>query len=294
MTLPDEVQVFPGHGAGSLCGKHISSETSSTIGEQRRHNYALQPRPRARFIEMVTTDLPEVPDYFRQDVALNRQGAPAVADGEAPSALTAEEAAAWLEKGALVLDVRSSAEYGAAHLPGSLNVALQGQFASWAGSLVPAGRALVIVASDLEGAREAALRLARVGLENVAGFLAGGVASWEAAGRPLARMPQIAVDELSSRRREDPDLLVLDVRRAGEYASGHVPGAVNVPLHRLEQDSGRLPRGRPLALICAGGYRSSAATSVLERGGFEGLFNVVGGTSAWIAAGYETEAADPA
>ncbi len=289
LALPDEVAVYPGHGAGSLCGKNISRETSSTIGEQRRHNYALQPMTRERFTDMVTADLPEAPDYFRRDVSLNREGAAAVADLPPPSALTPSEVAARQEEGALLLDVRPSSEYGAAHLPGSLNIGLAGQFASWAGSLLPAGRPLVIVASDPDGAEEAALRLARVGLETVAGALAGGLPSWEAAGRPLRRTPQIAVDELRARKAEQPELLVLDVRRPAEYAAGHVPGALSLPLHRLEQDIGQLPRTRPLAVICAGGYRSSAATSLLERHGFADILNVVGGTSAWMAAGFETE-----
>jgi glyoxylase-like metal-dependent hydrolase (beta-lactamase superfamily II)/rhodanese-related sulfurtransferase len=290
LALPDDVAVYPAHGAGSLCGRSLSSERSSTIGEQRRSNYALQPMTREQFTRVVTADLPEVPRYFPLDVALNRQGAGGVAERALPLALPPGPAAAAAAAGAALLDVRSAAEFGAGHPPGAVNVGLAGQFASWAGILLDAARPLVIVAEDEERVREAVLRLARVGLENVAGFLEGGVLAWERAGRELERLPQIAVDELRARLAEDPALQVLDVRRPGEYAGGHVPGARHVPLDRIERELAQLDDSRPTAVICAGGYRSSAACSLLQRSGFEGaLFNVVGGTSAWVAAGYATE-----
>jgi glyoxylase-like metal-dependent hydrolase (beta-lactamase superfamily II)/rhodanese-related sulfurtransferase len=290
LPLPDEVLVYPAHGAGSLCGRNISSETVSTIGDQRRHNYALQPMPRERFVDMVTADLPEAPAYFPHDAALNREGAaPLAARRLVPLAPEAVEAR--LREGAVLLDVRDAAAYGAGHVPGALNVGLRGQFASWAGTLVDTGRPIVVAAEGEDEAGEALMRLARVGLENVAGHLAGGVEAWERSGRPVARLPQIAVDELRARLGSVPGLQVLDVRRAGEYAQGHVPGAVNVPLHLLEEESRRLDRGRPTAVICAGGYRSSAAGSILQGRGFPDLANVVGGTSAWLAAGYPAEAA---
>ena len=191
--------------------------------------------------------------------------------------------------GATLLDVRASAAYGAGHLPGSINIGLGGAFASWAGTLLPPGRPIVVIAEDEATARESVMRLARVGLETVQGYLAGGVAAWDRAGLPLATRPQITADELAARRRESPALQVLDVRRKGEYAAGHVPGARHVPLDRLEREAAGLDASRPTAAICAGGYRSSAATSVLERHGFTDLVNVVGGTSAWIAGGHEVE-----
>jgi hydroxyacylglutathione hydrolase len=239
---------------------------------------------------MVTADLPEAPAYFPHDAALNREGAaPLAARRLVPLAPEAVEAR--LREGAVLLDVRDAAAYGAGHVPGALNVGLRGQFASWAGTLVDTGRPIVVAAEGEDEAGEALMRLARVGLENVAGHLAGGVEAWERSGRPVARLPQIAVDELRARLGSVPGLQVLDVRRAGEYAQGHVPGAVNVPLHLLEEESRRLDRGRPTAVICAGGYRSSAAGSILQGRGFPDLANVVGGTSAWLAAGYPAEAA---
>jgi glyoxylase-like metal-dependent hydrolase (beta-lactamase superfamily II) len=288
LKLPDDVAVYPAHGAGSLCGRNISKETSSTIGEQRRFNYALQPMPKDDFVRLMTTDLPEAPAYFPRDVELNRGGAPAIAGRTVLRALDPAAVERLLAEKAVVLDVRTSAAYGAGHLPGSVNVGLQGQFASWAGTLLPPDRSLVIVADDEAGAHEAATRLARVGLESVAGYLAGGIAAWAASRHPLATLPQITVDELKARLVEG-GLAVVDVRRPGEHAGGHVPGARLLPLDRLGRGDSGLDPSRPLAVICAGGYRSSAACSVLEQRGFKDLVNVVGGTAAWIQAGHPVE-----
>jgi glyoxylase-like metal-dependent hydrolase (beta-lactamase superfamily II)/rhodanese-related sulfurtransferase len=288
LKLADAVEVYPAHGAGSLCGRNISKETSSTIGEQRRTNYALRPMPRADFVKMMTVDLPEVPAYFPVDVQKNREGAPALGDRPRPPALGPAQVRA-LGTGVLLLDVRPAAAFGTGHLPGSINVGLSGQFASWAGTLVPATKRLVIVAEDAEQVDEAALRLSRVGLENIAGYLEGGVAAWDRAGLPLATVPQITVDELKALLRESDALQVVDVRRPPEYAGGHVPRAVARPLDRLERELAGLDPARPTAVVCAGGYRSSAGTSLLQRRGFRDLRNVVGGMSAWTAAGYPTE-----
>jgi rhodanese-related sulfurtransferase/glyoxylase-like metal-dependent hydrolase (beta-lactamase superfamily II) len=293
LTLDDQVLVYPAHGAGSLCGRNISKETSSTIGEQRRFNYALQPMPRDAFVRLLTTDLPEVPAYFPRDVDLNRAGAPAVGERKVPRALSPGDVDSLILEGATLLDVREGAAFGAGHVPGSVHIGLGGQFASWAGTLLSPDPPLVIVADDEAGATEAALRLARVGLENVAGFLAGGLAAWSAEGRPVATLSQIAVDELRARIEEDPELSVLDVRRPGEFAGGHVPGARNVPLDRLEREATSLDPSRPTVVLCAGGYRSCAACSLLARRGFARLFNVVGGTSAWVQAGFASSPATP-
>jgi hydroxyacylglutathione hydrolase len=287
LTLPDAVEVYPAHGAGSLCGKNISSETWSTIGEQRRTNHALQPMSRQAFVEKMTAELPERPRYFGMDVEINRRGASALAGRERPPALDADAFAARQQTGAVVVDVRSNVEFGAGHVPGSLNVGLAGQFASWAGTLLDPARPVLIVAADDDRFAEAVMRLARVGLENVAGSLAGGVDAWRAAGRPLATIPQITVADLRALV-GGGDLQVIDVRRAAEYAGGHVPGAVHAPLDRLAQAE-HLDPSRPTAVVCAGGYRSSAATSLLASRGFRDIRNVLGGTGAWVAAGYEVE-----
>jgi glyoxylase-like metal-dependent hydrolase (beta-lactamase superfamily II)/rhodanese-related sulfurtransferase len=286
LKLADEVLVYPAHGAGSLCGRNISKETSSTIGEQRRFNYALQPMPKEDFVRLLTTDLPEVPAYFPRDVALNREGPAALAGRESLRALDPAQVEGRASSGGVLLDVRSASAFGTGHVPGSLNVGLQGQFASWAGTLVPADRPLVIVAEDEAGASEAAMRLSRVGIEAVEGYLAGGIAAWSASGRPVATLPQITVDELRARLDEGSNLAVLDVRRPGEQETGHVPGARLLPLDRLGRELEHLEPSRPLAVICAGGYRSSAACSLLEQRGFSNLVNVVGGTAAWIQGGH--------
>jgi rhodanese-related sulfurtransferase len=288
LALPDSVAVYPAHGAGSLCGRNISSETSSTIGEQRRTNYALRPMPRDEFVAMMTADLPEAPAYFGRDAALNREGPATLSSLPAPSSLSPAAVREKTAGGAVVLDTRPSNEYGAAHVPGALNIGLGGQFASWAGTLLPLETPIVLAAEDPERLDEARTRLARVGLETVPGYLDGGVEAWERAGLPLAKTEQIDVAELKERIAEDPSLQVLDVRRPPEYASGHIAGAVSLPLGELAKRAAALDRSRPVAVICASGYRSSTATSLLERLGFPRSTNVVGGMNAWNAAGYET------
>jgi hydroxyacylglutathione hydrolase len=290
LTLPDEVEVYPAHGAGSLCGRNISSETSSTIGQQRRFNYALQPMSRDVFVRMMTADLPPAPVYFSRDAELNREGARPLSEVPPPPPLTPEEFHARIRSGAVALDVRSASSFGAGHVPGSLNISLGGEFASWAGSLIPGGMPILLVTEDDREIGEAVLRLARVGLESAAGFLEGGIWAWHRAGLPISSIPQIAVDELRLRLAGEPRIRVADVRRPGEFREGHVPSAVNMPLDGLTDAAGSIDPVHPTALICAGGYRSSAAASLLASRGFTALYNVVGGTAAWRAAGYPFEA----
>jgi glyoxylase-like metal-dependent hydrolase (beta-lactamase superfamily II)/rhodanese-related sulfurtransferase len=287
-SLGDDVLVYPAHGAGSLCGRSMSKETFSTMGEQRRSNHALQPMSRGEFVRMAISDLPEVPGYFARDVEMNRAGAAPVAEEALPAALSPAEVDARARAGATVLDVRSAAAFGTAHVPGSLHVGLGGQFASWSGTLVPAERAVVLVADGETDVGEARVRLARVGIERVEGFLAGGIAAWQRAGLPLASLSHITVADLHERLAQEPTLQVLDVRRPAEYAAGHLPRAVNVPLDRLAAgEDVPLDSSGPIAVVCAGGYRSSAAGSLLQRRGLAHLLDVVGGTSAWAQAGYE-------
>jgi glyoxylase-like metal-dependent hydrolase (beta-lactamase superfamily II)/rhodanese-related sulfurtransferase len=284
LSLPDSVTVYPGHGAGSLCGKNISSETSSTIGQQRMFNYALRPMPREEFVKLVTADLPEAPAYFSRDAALNRGGPGNLADLPEPPPLSPGEAEEKKSAGALLLDTRPSAAFGTGHVPGSIHIGLSGQFASWAGTLLPPSAQIVLVAEDRERVAEARTRLARVGLENVVGYLDGGILAWHKSGRPLAATEQIAVDELSRRLAAGETPQVLDVRRPGEWNGGHIAQASHRPLHELEAHARELDRDSPVAIICASGFRSSIATSLLERAGFVRVTNVVGGMNAWHAA----------
>jgi rhodanese-related sulfurtransferase len=289
LKLDDGVEVFPAHGAGSLCGRNISKETSSTIGEQRRFNYALQPMEKAEFVRMMTTDLPEAPAYFPRDAEINRTGASPLEEISRPAELSPEEVQRLSQQGYLVLDVRPASAYGNAHVPGAMNIGLGGQFASWAGTLISPGASIIIVADELPAVDEAVMRLARVGIESVKGFLGGGMYSWDQAGMKITTIAQMPADELRMRLQEKDSLQVLDVRRPGEYNNGHVPTAINLTLSHLEREFGAVDSKRPTAVVCASGYRSSTATSILERNGFSTLFNVVGGTNGWINAGYEVE-----
>jgi len=291
MQLDDAVEVYPAHGAGSMCGKNLSTETSSTIGQQRKFNYALQPMTRDEFVRIMTTDLPEAPAYFSKDAEINRSGAAALTGLPKPSSLSPAEVFELGAQGQVILDVRPAAEFGAGHIPGALNIGLGGQFASWAGSLIPLPAPIVIVADSDEQVEEAQLRLARVGLENVKGYLAGGMSAWQDAGQPVAKVPQITVDELKELIETRPDLQIIDVRRPAEYSSGHAPRAITAPLAQLRESLPKLnlKPDTQTAIICAGGYRSSAGTSILQRTGFTNLLNVTGGTKAWIEAGYEVE-----
>jgi hydroxyacylglutathione hydrolase len=281
LTLDDAVEVWPAHGAGSSCGRNISSDRSSTIGAQRRMNYALRPMPRDEFVKMMTTDLPPAPRYFPMDAEINRRGARSLSEITA-SPLSAADVQTRMGNGAIVLDVRDAASFGNMHIDGAINIGLGGQYASWAGTLLSPECEIIIVADSSARVDEAVMRLARVGLENVAGYL--DIVDWSNAGLPTLSLPQIDVNELRSRLGE---LSVLDVRRPGEYSNGHIPDAVNVPLNELQERIADVDRSRPLAVICAGGYRSSAAASILQRHHFARLYNVIGGTSAWVAAGYE-------
>ncbi len=291
LKLTDDIEVYPAHGAGSMCGRNMSQETSSTIGEQRKSNYALQPMSRDAFVRMMTADLPEAPAYFPKDAEINRTGAPPLVEVSKAPALTPQEMKALAARGDVILDVRSAAEFGAGHVPGSINVGLSGQFAIWAGTLISMETPLVIVAESEDKAGEAVMRLARVGIESVKGYLAGGIAAWHEAGLELASVPQITVNELHELISKPTPLQIVDVRRPPEYESGHVRQAQSAPLLSLQQNVANLglDPAKPTAVICAGGYRSSAATSILQQHGFSNLLNVAGGTSAWIAAGYPVE-----
>jgi rhodanese-related sulfurtransferase len=272
-----------------MCGRNISKETSSTIGEQRRFNYALKPMPKGDFVRMMTVDLPEAPAYFPRDAEINRTGAAALEELPRPEELSPEDVSSRRGQGHLILDLRSSAAYGNAHVPGALNIALSGQFASWGGALIAMGTPIVLIADDVAEIDEAVMRLARVGIESVAGYLGGGMLAWDRAGLATEAIAQMPVDELHTRIAEGADLQLIDVRRPGEYNTGHAPGAVNLTLARLDEEASRFDASRPTAVICQSGFRSSAATGILARRGFKEVFNVVGGTSAWINAGYEVE-----
>jgi len=281
MPLPDDTEVFPAHGAGSLCGKSLSKETWSTLGNQKRFNYALQPMSKEDFVKIVAADQPEVPAYFPKSAAKNLAGSASLAEIPKPRELSTAEI---LDFGGVVLDVRQTVDYGSGHVPNSVNIGLGGQFASWAGTLIPIGTALAIVADNPTQIEEAVTRLARVGHETVTGFIL--IHKYNG---KLRVIEQVTVAEVAEMTKTEKYLQFVDVRRAAEYASGHASRASNIPLDRLAADFDKLDPGVPTYVICQGGYRSSIGTSILENAGFGVIYNVTGGTGAWLDAGLETE-----
>lgn len=281
LNFPDETEVYPAHGAGSLCGKSLSKETWSTLGTQRKTNYALQPMAKEEFIKLVASDQPEVPMYFPKSAAKNLEGSKSLEDLPKPKEFSGEQIKSFE---GVVLDVRTAGEYGAAHIAGAVNIGLGGQFASWAGTLIPIGTPVAIAADRAEQVDEAFMRLARVGIETVAGFIL--MKNWDGETRETE---QVSVNEVAKLARTEKYLQFVDVRRAGEYSGGHAVRARNIALDKLEKEFDKLDKSSPTYVICQGGYRSSAATSILERAGFSTLYNVTGGTAAWISEGLETE-----
>lgn len=294
LTLPDATLVYPAHGAGSLCGKALSQETMSTIGEQRATNYALQPMSKAAFVQMVTADQPDAPAYFAYDAAMNAQERPTLDESLArelkPLALDAVLAAQ--AAGAQLLDTRDPVEFAAAHLRGSVNVGLGGQYATWAGTVLDRVAPIVIVAEP--GAEvESALRLGRIGFDRVSGFLGGGLAAADGHAALIARTERLSPDVAAQRLAASPAPLLVDVRAPGERASSHIAGSVHVPLNRLVERAGELPRNRPVIVHCAGGYRSAVAASLLQRAGFADVAELAGGITAWEARGLPVVAGPP-
>jgi len=289
LPLPDETLVYPAHGAGSLCGKNISSDTVSTLGEQRSFNYALQPMMKEEFIRLVTVDQPDAPAYFTYDAILNTRELPTLDQTlkQALQPLKLDEVLAAGNAGAQILDVRDSPKYAKAHLSGSINIGLDGQYATWAGTMLDPDRPMVIVA-DPGREEEAALRLGRIGFDNVKGYLQDGMAAL--AERPdliqtTERIsPPMLADELTS---SNPPLII-DVRTPAEWAIGHIEGSINLPLTQLQQRIDEVPHNRRIAVHCAGGYRSSIAASVLRQHGITNLIELAGGIAAWEAAKLKT------
>jgi hydroxyacylglutathione hydrolase len=280
MTLPDDTEIYPAHGAGSLCGRQLSSESSSTIGRQKQTNYALLARSKEEFVSLLTDQMPTRPEYFARDVDMNRRGAVALSELPVLEAYRAEQVIELQSKGALVVDTRPSLEFAVAHVPGSVHIALTGQYASWAARILGLDRKLILLAEDEEHVRESQLRLARVGVENVAGFLKDGVIGWIRDGKVLEYIPQLSAQEFQELRAKEP-VRVLDVREAGEREGGSIEGSQWIPLGELEARMGEISKDGLLVVHCKGGYRSSIATSLLRRGGFEDIANLIGGYDAW-------------
>jgi glyoxylase-like metal-dependent hydrolase (beta-lactamase superfamily II)/rhodanese-related sulfurtransferase len=284
LRLPEETRVFPAHGAGSLCGRQLGTERSSTIGQERRSNYALQPGSAAEFVHLMTEHLPARPEYFGREVELNRHGAAPLDSLPHPEPLSVEQVRRLQAEGAVVLDTRPMIEFGAAHIPGSAHVALSGQFASWAARVLGVDCRVILLAEDAERVRESQVRLARVGMEKVCGYVENGIVGWIRDGGDVDYIPQISAQELGQMRESEPDhVAVLDVRERGEHEAASIPGATWIPLGDVPRRADELDRGKLLVVHCKGGYRSSVACSLLRRAGFRDIANLTGGFDAWQA-----------
>jgi hydroxyacylglutathione hydrolase len=292
LKLADNVMVYPAHGAGSLCGKNMRAERSSTIGTERLTNYALQIKSREEFITQLTSNLPARPDYFLKDAEINRTGAAALSDLPALRTIGPSELKTMLSAGELALDVRPGDEFAAGHVPGSVNIALGGQFASWAGTVLGLLAHPVLIAESVAQLEEARLRLTRVGIEVLDGYLDGGVAAWKQAGFAVATIAQMTAGELATRVKSH-NLQVLDVRREPEWDAGHIESATWWPLDNFRVSPPELDQNAPVAVHCKGGYRSMIASSLLQRAGFKQVINVIGGLDAWQQAKLPTVSAKP-
>jgi glyoxylase-like metal-dependent hydrolase (beta-lactamase superfamily II) len=287
LALPDAAMVYPAHGAGSLCGRAMRAERSSTIGTERLTNYALQIANRDDFIAQLTTNLPTRPDYFLEDAEINRSGAATLEELPPLPALSPAEVQALFEQNANLLDVRPGDEFAAGHVPDSISIALSGQFASWAGGILGIHSKPVLIGDSEAQIEEARLRLARVGIEELRGYLAGGLVAWQKAGLPVSKTEQIFPQELNQKLRQGSWRArdILDVRREGEWQAGHIEQVQCRALDTFPQGLPVIDTAGPVAVHCKSGYRSMIACSLLERAGYRNVINVAGGFDAWHAAG---------
>jgi glyoxylase-like metal-dependent hydrolase (beta-lactamase superfamily II)/rhodanese-related sulfurtransferase len=284
MTLPDATLVYPAHGAGSLCGKNMSTETVSTIGEQKKFNYALQPMSREEFKSIVTAEQAEAPGYFAHDAMLNRQERPSLDASLAKSlrALSLEEVLQLKNRGAQLLDVRDAIDFEGAHLAGSLNIGIQGKYATWSGTMLDRARPIVVIA-DPGREEEAIVRLGRIGFDDVKGYLKGGLDSLGSRPDLVRRIERATAVALAELRNSDEPPIIVDVRSEKEWIGGHIPGSMNVPLNHLREKIASLPANRMIVVQCEGGYRSAIAASVFAQTGHAGVMDLVGGFKAWVA-----------
>lgn len=282
LRLPDETRVYPCHGAGSACGKNISSETSSTIGAQRQTNYALQPMSKEKFVSVVTCAQPEAPAYFAYNARLNRADRPtleAVLE-QALQPLDLEEVLRRVGEGAQLLDTREADAFASGHLPGAVHIGLSGRYASWVGTLLDPEQPIVMVA-DPGKEEESAMRLGRIGFDRISGYLRGGMAAASDRRPSLVRRSRIGCEALAKALSGDAPPQVVDVRQEGEWLAGHIEGALHLPLASWTAQQSKLPRDRELVFVCKSGYRSSIAASLAERSGFKSVTDLTGGMDGW-------------
>ena len=285
LTLPDRTRVYPAHGAGSACGKNLSTDTWSTIGDQRLTNYAVQPMDKETFVTVVTDGQSAPPAYFSFDAVRNREVHEILDETSRPPALRLAEVVRRQRAGAVVLDTRDANEFATGHLVGSINVGLGGRYAEYAGGVIQPGARIVLV-TDPGLEVEAKNRLARIGFDRVVGYLADPLEALEQHPDDVARSSRVTVQELTTRlgERDPPDVQIVDVRQPGETAHGMIPGATPIPLTRLNERLPALDASKPTVVYCAGGYRSSIAASRMTAAGFTDVSDLLGGYTAWTQA----------
>jgi hydroxyacylglutathione hydrolase len=290
LPLPDETLVYAGHGAGSMCGKNLSTETVSTMGQQRTMNYALQPMEKAHFIQMVTANQPAAPAYFSYDATLNKKERPTLDESleNALVPLTVDRVLALRDEGAQILDTRDPVAYAETFLPGSINIGLSGSYAIWSGTLLGRENPVVIIA-DPDAELEAAIRLGRIGFDHVVGYLKGGIEAFDEHPEQVQHTERETAKGLLRRRAAGDPVVVLDVRNPGEFEEKHIKDGSLIPLDELAARAVELPKDQDVVIYCRSGYRSSIAASILRRQGFAEVTDLIGGIDGWEASGLEVE-----
>lgn len=282
--LPDDVVVYPAHGPGSNCGKNLGPGTSSTIGDEKANNYALQPQTKEEFIKAVTADLPAAPSYFPINARINKEGYDSLEKimETALTPLSVAEFKKWMEnEETIILDTRKAGDFTRQFVPGSISIGLEGRFAEWAGSLLPFDKPIILVTEEGQE-KESVVRLARVGFSQIHGYLTGGVEGWRQAGEEIDLIIDVETDELAMDLPYDDHLVAVDVRREAEFGDGHVRGAINIPLNELTDPGSmaNIEEHQNLYIYCGSGYRSVIAASLMKRQGIHNLRNVLGGFNA--------------
>ena len=290
LKLPDFCEVYPAHGAGSLCGRAMSAKRTSTIGYERKYNDALQIRDKGKFIESLTTEMPEVPDHFSRCSDVNRKGPTLVMNLPALTPLDpASFSTRGQDKNIVILDIRSYGAFGGQHVAGSYHIDFGGNFATFAGWILPPDVNILLVAEKAEEAEEAVVWLRRVGLDQAIGYLDGGMYEWAKSGLPAEHVPQFSAEDLSKRITSGSKIALIDVRAKREYMTGHIDGTINIPAPDLRKQYKLLDTRIPIVMICNTGHRSSLAASILKQHGLKDVSNLAGGMTGYNAAGYGPE-----
>ncbi|MFO7813895.1 MAG: rhodanese-like domain-containing protein [Pelovirga sp.] len=287
LKLPDHCEVYPAHGAGSLCGRAMGAKQLSTIGYERNFNAALQIQDKAEFIKSLTEDMPPAPDHFSRCSDINRQGPTLITDLPGVAELEATAFSERMEEpDVLVLDARNYHAFGSQHIPDTWHLDLNGNFPTFAGWVLPTDNDILLVAEDYQQAMEANCWARRVGVDRIVGYLSGGLPGWAVAGLPSRAVRQLSIEDLHARMNGEANFQLLDVRAPQEFADSHIDGALNIPAAELRTRADELDKNRTVLVICSSGNRSSLATSILLQHGFTAVYNVAGGMSGYSAAGY--------